>query len=57
MKHRSETFAVGVFYHGCLAVIKDSDIQNQERRVESRAELIRAKKMPDRRVKSEVYVL
>jgi hypothetical protein len=44
MKHRSETLGISVFYRSRLAVIKDSDIQNQERRVESRAELIRAKK-------------
>jgi hypothetical protein len=32
MKHSSETLGVGVFYRfyrGCLAVIKDSDIQNE----------------------------
>jgi hypothetical protein len=28
MKHSSETLAVGVFYHGRLAVTKDPDIQN-----------------------------
>jgi hypothetical protein len=41
MKHSSETLGVGVFYHGCLAVIKDSDIQNERQGT--------VKNMPDRR--------
>jgi hypothetical protein len=31
MKRSSETLAVGALYRGCLAVIKDSDNQNERR--------------------------
>jgi hypothetical protein len=43
MKHSSETLGVGVgvFYWGCLALIKDSDIQKERRGT--------VKKIPDRR--------
>jgi hypothetical protein len=39
MKHSSETLGVDVFYRGRLAVIKDSDIQNEGTRA--------VKKTPD----------
>jgi hypothetical protein len=35
MKYSSETLGVGVFYRGRLAVIKDSDIQNERRKKSS----------------------
>jgi hypothetical protein len=51
MKHSSETLGVGVFYCGCLAVVKDSDIQNKRQGT--------VKKTPERSrtVKSEVVNL
>jgi hypothetical protein len=36
MKHSSETLGVGVFYHGCLAVIKNPDIQHLKKGGQSR---------------------
>jgi hypothetical protein len=40
MKYSSETLDVGVFYRGSVAVLKDSDIQNERRGT--------VKKMPER---------
>jgi hypothetical protein len=48
MKHSSDTLGVGVFYRDHLAVIKNSDIQNERRGT--------MKKTPDRRGPEESKV-